>query len=292
MNGHPILVGYDGSAGAETALRWAQEEAARRSAPVRLVYVNEWASSAILVPVAAGWPEMTVRREAVAAIDEVVARARSARPDVTLNGAVVDGTAVSTLRKLSEQARLLVLGSRGLGGFTGLLAGSVAIGTATHAHCPVVVVRGCAPAQQPVIVGVDDSVDSDRALGFAFDHAATRGVDLVVVRAWQPPPVPWRSDVRPLIYDVAELEAADRRLARQALIPWREKYPQVEPHVRLLPGTAAPALVEASVEAQLVVVGARGRGGFRGLLLGSAARQLLHHAHCPVAVVRDGTGPD
>jgi nucleotide-binding universal stress UspA family protein len=219
-------------------------------------------------------------------VDEAVARAR---PEVSVTGTVVDGPVVPTLRRLSERARLVVLGERGLGGFTGLLAGSVAVGVATNAVCPVVVARGTAAPTDPIVVGLDDAADADHALGFAFDQAAARGVELAVVRAWQPPPLPWRNDIRPLAYDVDELEAAERWLAREALPAWQRKYPDVVARIRLMPGSAAHALVAASADAQLVVVGSRGQGGFHGLLLGSVARQVIHHAHCPVAVVRDLT---
>jgi nucleotide-binding universal stress UspA family protein len=291
MNTHPILVGFDGSAHAVAALNWAQDEAARRSAPIKLVYVHEWATAVTPLPLAAGWPDPAVRREAVATVEHAVARAREARPDLPITGTVVDGPVISTLRSLSEHAQLVALGDRGLGGFTGLLAGSVAVGVATHAYCPVVVVRGCARSHQPVVVGVDDAPDADRAISFGFDQAAARGVPLVAVRAWQPPPVPWRVDIRPLTYDAEELATAERRLASEALAGWQDKHPEVPVSLRLLPSTPAHALIAASAEAQLVVVGSRGRGGFRGLLLGSVARQLIHHAHCPVAVVRDVTEP-
>lgn len=287
MNTAPIVVGYDGSPNAGAALGWAMEEAIRRHAPVRLVYVYEWNSSVVPVPVGAGWPDPAVRREVEATVAGAVAQARASRPEVDVTGAVIDGTVVSAMCKLSERASLLVLGERGLGGFTGLLAGSVAVGVATHAHCPVVVVRGCAPAEHPVVVGADTDADSDHAVGFAFEQAAARGVDLVAVRAWQPPPVPWRSDVRPLVYDADELEATERRLTGEVLHGWQGKFPEVTASIRLVPTTPAHALITASHEAQLVVVGSRGRGGFRGLLLGSVPRQLIHHAHCPVAIVRD-----
>jgi nucleotide-binding universal stress UspA family protein len=287
MSTNPILVGYDGSRYAEVALNWAMAEAGRRDVPVRLVYVYEWASTVVPVPAGSAWPDPAVRHETATTIDAIVARVRAAHPEVAVQGMVVDGNVVSCLRKLSEHARLVVLGDRGLGGFTGLLAGSVAVGVAAHAACPVVVVRGCAPHAQPVVVGVDESPDSDHAIGFAFEQAATRGVGLVAVRAWQPPPVLRRSGIRSLTYDVNELEAAQRRLVGQALDGWLDKYPEVAVTVRLMPSTAAHALIAASGDAQLVVVGSRGRGGFHGLLLGSVARQLIHHAHCPVAVVRD-----
>jgi nucleotide-binding universal stress UspA family protein len=286
MTAAPILVGFDGSRDSYAALRWAQDEAARHGVPVRLVYVYEWSTSVIPVPAGSGWPDPAVRHEAVATLDEAVARARGYLPEVPVDGTVIDGTVVSALSKLSERARLLVLGSRGLGGFSGLLAGSVAVGVATYARCPVVVTRGCARSRRPVAVGVDPSLDCDQALAFAFEQAISRGVDLVAVRAWQPPPVPSRSDSRPARYDAPALEASERQLVDQLMQSWYHKHPEVAATVRLMPDTAAHALITVSAEAQLTVVGCRGRGGFRGQLLGSVARQLIHHAHCPVVVIR------
>lgn len=286
MTGRPIIVGYDSSLAAGAALKWAQDEAQRRSVPVRLVYVFEWATLVAPVPAGSGWPDPSVRQEVAAALYEAVSRAQSARPEVQVSGTVVDGTVTSTLRKLSEHASLLVLGDRGLGGFIGLRAGSVAVGGVTHAQCPVVMVRGCAPPRHPVVVGLDDSLDCSDAVGFALDQAIARGVDLLAVRAFQPPPVPWRRDSAPLSYDLADLEQAERRLADEALQGWQEKHPDVTVNVRLVHRTAADALINASADAQLVVVGARGRGGFPGQALGSVARKLIDHAHCPVAVVR------
>jgi nucleotide-binding universal stress UspA family protein len=282
---YPVLVGFDGSPPAGTALRWAQEEAARRHAPVELIYVYEWATPVAAVPAAVGWPAAIVRREATAVVDEAVTHARMGRPGQAVSGEVIDGTVISTLRRISEQAQLLVVAHRGLGGFAGLLAGSVAVGVATYAQCPVVVVRGCAAPGLPVVVGVDDGAHTDETIRFACEEAISRGVPLVAVRAWQPPPVPWRREHGSPPAGLDELASAERLLAEQLLAPWQEKYSQLEMRLRLLPATPAHALVVASTEAQLVVVGPRGRGGFRGLLLGSVARQLIHHSSCPVAIV-------
>jgi nucleotide-binding universal stress UspA family protein len=288
MTDYPILVGYDGSLCAGTALRWAQDEAARRSAPVRLVYVYEWAADVAPVPADSTWPDTGIRQDAVLAVEQAVAAVRGAHPDVVVTGSVIDGPAVSTLRRLSEDARLLVVGSRGLGGFAGLLAGSVATGMAANARCPVVVIRGCARSSQPIMVGVDDSPDSDHAVGFAFDQAANRGVGLLAVRAWQPVPVPRPEDSGPAVFDAEALAAAERHHTGQALQLWQDKYPHVPAEVRLVRDRPAHALMSASHDAQLLVVGAHGRGGSRGVVLGSAARQLTDHAHCPVVIVRNG----
>jgi nucleotide-binding universal stress UspA family protein len=158
-----------------------------------------------------------------------------------------------------------------------------------HAHCPVVVVRGDRPSPDaPVVVGLDDSDCARLALDFAFAQAAARGTGLRVVRAWSPPAQRWQPpDFDPEEQAVAEKVEVEELTARQ-----RDKYPQVELTISVVVDAPARAMVDASRHAQLVVVGSRGRGGFRGLLLGSVSQQLLHHPHCPVAVVRELPTPD
>jgi nucleotide-binding universal stress UspA family protein len=99
--------------------------------------------------------------------------------------------------------------------------------------------------------------------------------------------LPRRNTIPPLSYDAATIEAAERQLLDEDLASWRDKYPQVAVTTSVVPGHAGQALVDVSRRGQLVVVGSRGRGGFRGLLLGSVSQQLLHHAACPVVVVRE-----
>ena len=273
-------------------MRRALDEGRRRAAPVRLVYVLEWPVH--IDPIAqrpVGWPDSQFHRDSEAIVEDAVAGAARSDPDVVLRSVVLEGPAAATLCELSTQARMIVLGHRGHGGFSGLLLGSVSLAVAAHAQCPVVVVRGASSPDEgrdlPVAVGVDDSVTARLALGFAFEEAASRGVDLVAVRAWHPPPAPWRTDARPLVLDADELDTAERHALHESLEPWQSKYPAVHATTRLWPGSPSHALVTVSGQAQLVVVGSRGRGGFAGLLLGSVSQQLLHHAHCAVAIVRD-----
>ncbi len=282
----PLVVGYDGSRYAQAAVRWALNEAARHDAPVHLVYVYEWASPVVPVPTAGNWPDPLVRREAEAAVQEAAERFREARPSVELTATVVDGTVVATLCDRSRRARALVVGDRGMGGFPDLRAGSVAVGAASHATCPVVVVRGSASPRLPVAVGVEESPDAQAALEFAYTQAQAREVPLLAVRAWQPPPVPARDGTPRHAFDRIDLAETQRELAVRVLHPFQQAYPEVPVDVRLLPGSAARALLSAAERSQLVVVGARGRGGMPGPGLGSATLQLVHHAHCPVAVVR------
>ncbi|MGW1059811.1 universal stress protein [Micromonospora rubida] len=279
-----ILVGYDGSADATVALNWALDEAERTGRPVRLAYVFEWVTVAgwIGPGVAPGiWPDETARRQVEELVGTAASDAAAARPGLTVHGEVFDGPPALVLEERSAEAGLLVLGSRGHGGFGGLLVGSTAVSVTAHAHCPVVVVRDAAAAGRAgrVVVGVDGSPTSLLALGFAVERAAQRDVPLHVVRAWEPAagggPAP----------DGAV--ATERAALEEPLAGWRETFPEVEVTVDVVTGRPARALVEASRDAQLVVVGTRGRGGLRGMLLGSVGQQLIQHAHCPVAVVRE-----
>jgi nucleotide-binding universal stress UspA family protein len=286
VDNSPIIVGFDGSAGARAALRWAMDDAMLRKSPVRLVYAIEAPVAADAVfPVDLVYTAEGHRRRA----QELLDGAAQTRPEVLVTTDLVDGPAVSVLCEVSHDAQLMVLGSRGHGGFSGLLVGSVSVAVSAHAAGPVVVVRdgdAASERDRPVVVGVDDSAEAQAAVAFAAEESALRGVELVAVRAWNPPPVPWRSDVRPLIADAAELETAERHLLNDAVAGWSAKYPQTPVTTRLVAGDARRALVEASANAQLVVVGSRGRGGFAGLVLGSVSQHLLHHAHCTVAVAR------
>jgi len=178
-----------------------------------------------------------------------------------------------------------VVGDRGLGGFTGLLVGSVAVELAAHAHCPVLVARGTVDPALPVLVGVDGSPANQPAIGYAFEQAALRRVPLVALHAWAHPVASGSGDMLPLVYDLDEVQAAEERVLSEALAGWSEKYPDVTVERVVRHGSVRSTLIEASGRAQLVVVGARGRGGFAGLLLGSVSQAVLHHAACPVAVV-------
>jgi nucleotide-binding universal stress UspA family protein len=286
MGGEEILVGYDGSPDATTALAWALDEAGRTGQPVRLAYVFEWLTVGgwIAPGMAPGaWPDEAAREQVEQLVQRAAADAAAANPGLTVQGEVFDGPPALVLQERSADAALLVLGSRGHGGFTGLLTGSTAVSVTTHAHCPVVVVRRdtSAATGRRIVVGVDGSDCSLVALGFAVERAARRDAPLHVVRAWAQ--AQWRAQG----FDPNEAQAAEQANLEESLRQWRESFPNVPVTTGVVPGNAASALVEATRDAQLVVVGTRGRGGLRGALLGSVSQQVLHHTHCPVAVVRE-----
>jgi nucleotide-binding universal stress UspA family protein len=279
-------VGYDGSEPAEAALAWALDEADRNRLPVRLVYAFEWFGMATPMAPSVAWPDAETRRQAEAMVVDAARQARDTHPDLDVTGVLVDGPSAAVLTDQSRTAALVVLGNRGHGGFANLLLGSTGVAVSAHARCPVVVVRGeTGPAifRKPVLVGVDGSPGSALALRYAFHQATVRGGRLRVIRTWTPPPPEWT----PATYDPDSIAAAKRAEVEEMLAEGRQAFPEVEVTVDVFADRPGRALVEASRDAQLVVVGSRGRGGFRGLLLGSVSQQLLHHSACPVAVVRD-----
>lgn len=200
------------------------------------------------------------------------------------------GAPAERLVELTRDAELTVVGNRGRDGFTGLLMGSVSQHLATHAHGPVVVVRGRSDARQgPVVAGVDDSPAADLVLATAYEAALHCSAALVVVRTFLP--------VFPLPFDgvpateirTPQADDAERARLDELLEPWRQKYPQVVTEAVVSHDGPAAALTAMSHDAQLVVVGSRGHSALAGVVLGSTGMQLSHHADCPVLIARPRT---
>lgn len=276
-----VIVGIDGSEQALAAVRAAATEAHRRTAPLRIVHAFIWPALHVDVrPVASDLPETGLRHHAENLLKEATAAAEMAAPQVPVTTVLIDGAATPVLLKESHGAALLVLGDRGLGGVSGLIIGSVAVHAAAHARCPVLVVRGAEPTGGPVVVGVDGSEASRLAVGFAFEESAYRLAELVPVLAWTDSG--WHAPG----YPAAVIEQMARQTLSESLAGWQERYPDVVVRPELVRGHARDCLVERSKTAQLVVLGARGRDTFKGLLLGSVSQTLLHHSACPVAVIR------
>ncbi|MGW3960642.1 universal stress protein [Amycolatopsis sp. NPDC005003] len=282
----PIVVGVDGSTAATHAVSWAAQEAVRRDVPLVVVH------ACALVPVAVPYAEALVPAYHRAQLeygrewlDAAESAAREAAPDARVSTDLARGSAAEQLIARSASAELVVLGSRGLGGFTGLVVGSIAVAVATYGHCPIVVVRGAdAGTEGPVVVGVDGSPTSAAAIPFAFRAAASRGVPLVAVHAWLDLPLGGFGEIGVEV-DWAVIEREQHALVGEWLAPARAEYPDVPVELVIARHRPAHTLLEQAENAQLVVVGSRGRGGFRGLLLGSTSHALIYHAACPVAVV-------
>jgi len=133
-----------------------------------------------------------------------------------------------------------------------------------------------------IVVGVDGSKGAEAALQWAVEEAKLRGADLELVYGWIPP----AAEADPTGMAIARCREPGEEILRTAEAEVRAWAPELEVRVALVPLPGAAALVGRSEHADLVVVGTRGRGGFVGLLLGSVSTQVVHHAHCPVVVVR------
>ncbi|MFG1676138.1 universal stress protein [Micromonospora sp. NPDC049282] len=284
MTGPPILVGVDGSDCSLAAVDLAVREAALRGRPVRIVYCDPWADHPAWAhndPAGelAGGVLSDPQRAIRAAID------RANTDEVPVTGEVLAGNPTTVLIRESADADLLVLGHRGRGGFPELLLGSVAVTVAAHAACPVLITRGTPTTGGEVLVGVDGSPSNHAAIGFAFHEAALRSVDLRALHTRRESNITDHGSMA--MGDSGSEYVEQDQVLTEALAGWSQKYPQVVVQRQLATGRAAHALVAASDRAQLVVLGARGRGGLHGRRLGSVSHAVLHHAACPVTIVHD-----
>ncbi|MBB5157495.1 universal stress protein [Saccharopolyspora phatthalungensis] len=273
----PVLVGVDGSEQSLAAASWAAEEADFRNAPLRLVIVGD---------------DPSRDGEVWETLSDAAEQCRNERPRVEVFEEIRHGRPIEELIWSSAEAQLVVVGSRGLGRVAEAVLGSVSTAVAMHARCPVAVIRDrrTSFAVGPVVVGVDDSAPSQVALQTAFDAAAARRTDLVALHVWRPVLAEYSWIEAPSGAAWFSLDDAQRELAAQ-LGRWRASYPNVEVHEEARFGHPVEELTAAASHAQLLVVGHRGRGGFERLLLGSVAYGVLHHAECPVIIVRASHTP-
>ena len=279
----PIVVGVDGSDGASRAVKWAADDAFRRWLPLRIMHVVERGPYGIPRFSAPERPgKMVINGRKVLLEAERTARRR--QPYVEVSTELIEGSLIRALQEQAAGASEIVLGSRGLGGFTGALLRSVSTHVAGHAPGPVVVIRpGPEEIHREVVVGVDDSPQCEPALAYAFEQAKLRGCVLRAIHAWQ---LPVHAFAPEAVYDMDEIRQAQHQVVKNRLAAWQEKFPEVTVVEDARSADPVDALTNASTRADLVIVGSRGMGLIGSALLGSVSRGVLHHAHCPVAVVR------
>lgn len=288
LAGRPVVAGVDGSAAAWQALAWAAREAEHEHRALRVVHAWE-----VPLPGYAPVPEAVdaMHDAGELLLREATTKASEWAPSLVVTGRLSHGPAARVLVDEGRDAAMVVIGSHGRGGFARLLLGSVSDAVAMHAGVPVVVVRGKATdaAWRPgtVVVGVDGSEISDDAVDAAFLAASRRAGELVVVHAWRRPD-PLVDEAYAVLAEPSARETESRLAIAESIAGLREKYPDVRVTQQVAGTHPVQALVDAARErdAALLVVGSRGRGGFAGLLLGSVSRGVLHHATCPVMVVR------
>jgi nucleotide-binding universal stress UspA family protein len=281
-----ILVGVDGSAQSDAAIRFATREAVMRDAPLTLMYVvgpvPDWATRSEKARIAKVWEEDA--RDIIEQARKTALASVGASDSPDLRTEVVHSSVMPTLIEASTRADMIVVGSRGMTAPGRLLLGSVSSTVVQHAHCPVAIIHdddGSADDMAPVVVGVDGSPASEGAIELAFDEASRRGVHLVALHAW--------SDVGvfPILgMDWRDYEAKGAEILTERLAGLQRKYPDVRVERRLDCDRPAHWLIEESEHAQLVVVGSHGRGGFPGMLLGSVSSALAHSAKAPLIIHR------
>lgn len=289
MDNRPIVVGVDGSSAAARALRWAAREAVRRAVPLLIVHICELIPAAVPHATAVRGYRDAVIEDGRTLLAEAAESARDAAAQVVVDTALTSGSAAEQLIARSAAADTVVVGTRGLGGISRVVAGSVAVALAAHGHCPVIVVRGPGtdgqpPQHGPVVIGLDGSPTSKAAIPFAFRAAAARGVAVVAVNAWTGTAI--GSVSQAALAEAWQSEHAEQvALLSSQIAECHTRFPDVEVEQTVTRDRPAHALLNYGEHAQLIVVGSRGRGGFRGLLLGSTSQALIHHAPCPVAAV-------
>lgn len=289
----PVVVGVDGSPSSLAAAGFAADIAVRREAPLHLIYGYEVPTYGYL-PIGAADRAIIddghVRQE----LDDILAttakQIRQDHPKLTeVEAKVLTGSAAAVLIEASRTASVTVVGCRGVGGFMGLLLGSVSAQVSAHGHGPVIVVRppvsdvppgseqpAYHPPAGPIVVGVDQSLAARAAVHFAVDEALARDVTLIAVHVHRVPA--YREDEDGTV--LAEGLLAER------LLPYAHQHRELKVERRAIESAnVEKSMIEATRDAGLVVVGCRGSGGFAGLLLGSVSRVLVHHAYAPVAVI-------
>lgn len=282
----PILVAYDGSPDANAALDWAITEAGLRGCGLRVVYVEHDLPQTDGNPATMSWSPKVVSG-LVRAGEPIVAAgvARASAAGIAAEALVLEGAPAGILARRSAEARLLVMGSRGVGSVRGALIGATVPHVASHASCPVVVVWEQADESARVTVGVDGSPESAATLRWAFEYARGRKLALHVLRCFEIPIYPEVVPYVPPIEVIEDVSLAATQALSEEVAAWAADFPDVEVSQRAVQDRPARALVAASQESSLVVVGSHGRGGFTGMLLGSTSQALLHHSACSVAVI-------
>ncbi|MDN6259819.1 MAG: universal stress protein [Corynebacterium sp.] len=288
-----IVVAVDGSDAGAAAVAWAANAAAKRSAPLKLVTaytMPQFMYADGMIPPQELYDQL--EEEAMEKINDAREIVTGFDENIEVSYYIGEATPIDLLLQLSEDADIVVMGSRGLGGLSGLVLGSVSSAVVSHAACPVVVVRKdndvtVENKYGPVVVGVDGSDISRKALDYAFREADARGATLRAVHSWADAQV--QTSLVGLAAVQSQLDAMsaqERKILQDELAPMREKYPEVTVEEVVERDRPIQVLKENSDDAQLLVLGSHGRGGFRGMLLGSTSRALLQYAPCPMMVVR------
>lgn len=293
------VVGTDGSLRSEKAIMWAAKHVSERLEPVPLLIIH--AIPEVPIPSRSEAAEAlregtdfkdTLLARANQIVNEVADKVRAEYPNLTVETAVAEGHPADLLAKAGADADQVVVGARGAGAPALVkMLGGVADYVVANAQGSVAVVPDQAEDHPgaPVVLGVDDSPQGHLAIARAFQAASLRGVPLVAITAWDYGPYT-ATDAEVWAYSVDEMNKMMATEAEKLLADKMAEFPDVEVSIRPVRGRPETALIEASRDAGLVVIGSKGRGGFASLLLGSTSRHVLRESFCPVVVTRDWAG--
>ncbi|QBS45321.1 universal stress protein [Nocardia sp. CS682] len=291
----PVVVGVDGSPGSDLALRWAAELAAQRG---RTLLIAHGLDLAAMKSVVGGYDATvssiieTARARAAKIVADARRLATEVAPNLDITSDTADGSAAELLIQHSRTAYLVAVGATGnLGSLAHL--GSTLLAVVSHGHGSIVVVRSTGAEQLirtdgPVVVGIDGGPVSEAAIAAAFAEASARGAELIAMHSWSYWHLGDFAGEPYVLVDGEQIESTEDAILTERLAGWQEKYPDVTVTRKVYRTEATEQLAEWSNEAQLIVVGSRGRGGFTGMLLGSTSHFLVQHAHCPVLVAHQG----
>lgn len=259
-----VLVGLDESAESARALSWAATEAQRRKWPLHLMHVRN--DSAWV------WDDSPGEQQPMPpVVRDALGMLAAWDPDLAMTWSSPAGDAPPLLARAARAARVVAVGSRGRSAWNEAVMGAVPTRLIAETRCPVAVLRAGTPIPRPdapVVAGIADDRSGVAVLEAAFEHAASREVDLIVIHAWQ-------------------ADAATGLLS-STVADVARRYPAVEVTTRAVHDGAARALLHYGANAALLVVGSRGRGGISGAVLGSVSQDVVRAADCPVLVVRGG----
>lgn len=285
----PVLAGFDGTEASRGAVRWAAREASSRGAPLLLVHVLARPfQHSIPMRIPDEDAVMDKLRNAVLReLDTLEDTCREIDPDLEVRKSMPIGDAAESLVELAGDVELVVLGGPLVGARTDRLGVTAAEVIARRAAAPIVVVRGelSTAADAPVVVGVDGSAVSDRAIGYAFETASRLGRPLVGVHSWGESAFNPFDVVEEWDSNRSEFQDRSREVLAESMATWAGRYPDVP--VRHVVGADQPAqlLLSEAKDANLLVVGSHGRGAVRRAFLGSVSHAVLNQASCPVAVL-------
>ncbi|MEB4616128.1 universal stress protein [Leucobacter sp. M11] len=276
-----IIIGVDGSVQSRAALRWGLARASERSAEVTLLHIAD--DSFLSESVAFLSEAQTASEQMLAAEQEY---ARSLGYEGPISGRALVGHPIAEVEEASKGASLVVLGDHEGSRFAGTFFGTRSVKIAAVSHAPVAVIPLTdGEPTKGVVVGIDGSEASRKAIEYAAAEADRRGVELNAVYAWMPPLTP---GLEYLWSD--ELVASQRATAEEAIAigvaGLAERFPDLVVNRVIVQSPPIAALLAEGEGAELLVVGSRGRGGLSRLLLGSVSHGVLAQLPCPVIVTR------